>query len=92
MERSVNLDSVSECQGTSENNGLERAVVAGIGKVPTFGRVFLIEDSCIITVKDTLTLSFGHKINFILKHSNVRGKGTYKNKALRNVRGKGTQQ
>ena len=65
MEKSVNLDSVSECQGTSENNGLERAVVAGIGKVPTFGTVFLIEDSCTITVKDTLTLSFGHKINFI---------------------------
>ena len=37
MEKSVNLDSVSECQGTSENNGLERAVVAGIGKVPTLG-------------------------------------------------------
>ena len=39
--------------------------MAGIGNVPTFGTVFLIEDSYIITVKDTLTLSFSDKINFI---------------------------
>ena len=65
MKKSVNLVSVSECQGSTKNNGLERPVLAGIGKVPMFGTVFLIEDSCIITVEDTLTLSFGHKINFI---------------------------
>ena len=54
-----------ECQGANENNGLERAIVAGISNIPTFGTAVLIVDSCITTVKDTLILTFGHKINFI---------------------------
>lgn len=54
------------CQkGNLKRKELEIETAIGFGDAPLIGNVYIIEDSCIITVKDTLILGTGHKINFI---------------------------